>query len=121
MPILYLLHFIKINNYNPPKKLAILCRKNMRVFDKLINDELTGQLLYHGLIIDYVNGLNQYVISDENYNYIISNHTNKDKIQFILKNNSIYFYNKQKNVIKEIANLHYDLDVSNIYNDIYFF
>jgi len=118
MPYLYLLHFVNIIHYNKFKNIAIISKKKFILYDKLKNDECTDILLYHGLLIDHINQIQKIVITDENYNYIISNQTNRDKIYLVLKDNLIYFINKNKNIIKEIATFDNSRTSQNMYNNI---
>jgi hypothetical protein len=118
MPFLYLLNFINIINVTSYKKIAILSKNNIIQLDKLVNDEQTGRLMYHGLIIDYCNGLHKYEISDTTFNYIITNANKKEIIKIIVEKNSIFFMNKNKNIKKEIANMNYNIQSPITYNDI---
>ena len=118
MAFLYLLHFINIINHTKEKNIAILSKNNIIIYDKLINDELTGRLLYHGLIINYVNGLHKYQISDNNFNYIFLNTNKKDSIKLIVENSTIFFINKHKNIKIEIGSMNTYEQFPKVYNDL---
>ncbi len=117
MPFLYLLNFINII-YSSRKNIAILSKNNNITYDKIIQDELTDRLNFQGFIIDYINGVHKYEISDENFNFILTNQNRKEKIKIFLENNHIYFLNINRNIKQHIGNISYNIEFPINYNDI---
>jgi len=118
MPFLYTFNYINVINITNNINLAILCKNDNYILNKLIIDEQTSRLNYHGLIEDYVKGLNKYEISYENFNFIVTNHYKKDIINIIFENNSIYYKNINKNSKIEIFNNNIYIENPIIYTDV---
>jgi hypothetical protein len=118
MPFLYIFNYINIINITNNINLAILSKTDNYILNKLIQNEQTSRLNYHGLIEDYVKGLNKYEISYEKFNFIMSNYYKKDIINIIFENNSIYYTNINKNIKIEIFNSNIYMENTIIYTDV---
>lgn len=118
MPFLYIFNYINLMYLKNNINLAILCKSDNYILNKFIQNELTSRLNYHGLIEDYVKGLNKYEISYEKFNFIVTNHSKKDIINIIFENNSIYYTNININIKIEIFNSNIYMENPIIYTDV---
>ena len=118
MPFLYIFNYFSIMYLKNNINLAILSKTDNYILNKFIENEQTSRLNYHGLIEDYVKGLNKYEISYEKFNFIVTNHSKKDTINIILENNSIYYTNINKNIKIEIFNSNIYMENPIIYTDV---